>query len=112
MNLSISAQERYKGRCSYLKTPAAGLRASRRDPAVVARVSEMLAKIEAGGIDAVLGYARELDGWTGGDLELTRQQVERAAAKLSPELRGALELGLERTRRFAGEQRARLVDFE
>ena len=112
MNLSPSVQDRYKGRYRYLKAPAAGLRASRRDPAVAARVSEMLAKIEAGGIDAVLGYARDLDGWTGGDLELTRPQVERAAAKLSPELRSALELGLERTRRFAGEQRARLVDFE
>jgi sulfopropanediol 3-dehydrogenase len=112
MNLSASVQDRYQGRYRYLKTPAAGLRASARDPAVVARVSEMLAQIEAGGMDAVLSYARDLDGWVGSDLELTHAQLEQTTAQLSADLRQALELGLERTRRFASEQRARLVDFE
>jgi Histidinol dehydrogenase len=72
----------------------------------------MLAQIEAGGMDAVLSYARDLDGWVGSDLELTRAQLEQTTAQLSADLREALELGLERTRRFASEQRARLVDFE
>ncbi|MBQ6644638.1 MAG: histidinol dehydrogenase, partial [Saccharopolyspora sp.] len=53
-----------------LKTPAHEGPAAQRDPAVMQRVSEMLAAIERDGMDAVLRYASELDGWTGAEVEL------------------------------------------
>ena len=39
------------------------LPASGRDPAVAAKVSEMLLRIEREGMDAVRAYSRELDDW-------------------------------------------------
>ena len=51
-----------------LRPPAAG-----RDPAVAAKVSEMLLRIEREGMDAVRAYSRELDGW---DPPVRTQRIE------------------------------------
>lgn len=112
MLLSSQVQNQCAGSFRILKAPAVQAPPAQRDPAVVARVSEMLRTIESGGLDAVLSYARELDGWQGSDLELTPDQIAAAGYRLSPQLRAALELGAERTRTFAAEQRRHLVDFE
>jgi len=109
MQLIPSRLAHLTGTYKALKSPAVDGPEAQRDPAVIARVSEMLATIQRGGMDAVLRYARELDGWTGGDLELDTAQ---AGAALSPALRTALELGAERTGAFARLQRERLTDFE
>lgn len=85
---------------------------AQRDPAVVATVSQMLSRIEAGGMAAVLSYARDLDGWSGGDVELAAADFARIGDGLSPQVRAGLELGHERTTAFARQQRAHLVDFE
>jgi sulfopropanediol 3-dehydrogenase len=95
-----------------VKAPAHEGPPEQRSPAVVARVSEMLARIEAGGLNAVVGYARDLDGWTGGDLELPAEQFQKIGDGLPREVREALELGHERTQAFARAQREHLVDFE
>ncbi|OLL70994.1 Histidinol dehydrogenase [Pseudonocardia sp. Ae168_Ps1] len=86
--------------------------ADRRDPAVVATVSEMLSAIESGGMDAVLRYARDLDGFTGDDLLVGPAELARSGDELPADLREALDAGSERTRRFASMQRAHLQDFE
>jgi sulfopropanediol 3-dehydrogenase len=112
MLLSSHAKDQCAGAFRILKAPAVEAPPAQRDPAVVARVSEMLRTIESGGLDAVLTYARELDGWQGSDVELTASQVAAAGDRLSPALRTALELGAERTQAFAAEQRRHLVDFE
>jgi len=112
MQLSVHIQRDLAGSFRMLKTPAAAAGTHAIDVAVSERVSEMLLTIEAGGMDAVLRYARELDGWNRSDVELTGQAIRASGDTLSPGLRNALELGSERTQAFAREQRAHLVDFE
>ncbi|WP_328292897.1 histidinol dehydrogenase [Kineococcus sp. NBC_00420] len=102
------------GRFSPVKVPAVQTPPAQRDPAVAARVSGMLADIEEGGLDAVLRYAAELDGYDGSDgsaVELDADTIARSGERLPPELREAIELGGERTRAFAAAQRAHLSDF-
>lgn len=100
------------GRFEHLKAPATDAPAAQQDPAVAQRVSEMLGEIERDGFDAALRYARDLDGWTKPDVELTPDAVRAAGDALAPEHRAALELGAERTRRFAELQRSGLSDAE
>ena len=100
------------GRYRLLKSPSTDRPAAQRDPVVADRVSQMLTTIERDGMDAVLRYARELDGWEGADVELGPAELERAGDELPAELRAALELGAERTSAFARAQRSHLTDFE
>lgn len=100
------------GSFSLLKTPAFSGPPAQRDPAVIATVTEMLRTIEAGGMDAVLRYATDLDHWDSPDVELDEATIAKSGDHLDPVLREALELGAERTQKFATEQRNRLSDFE
>jgi len=81
-------------------------------PEIKERVSEMLSRIESGGLDAVRDYSRELDGWDPPDFRVSGEEIERAADAVDPELREAIEFGRDNTKRFAGMQRKTLVDFE
>ncbi|WP_132880219.1 histidinol dehydrogenase [Tamaricihabitans halophyticus] len=85
---------------------------AQRDPAVADRVSEMLSEIERGGMDAVLRYAHELDGWRGDTVEISAAELSRSGDELPKDVRVGLELGAERTKAFALAQRSHLVDFE
>ncbi len=76
----------------HLKTPAVDAPAAQRDPAVIRTVTEMLQTIERGGLDAVRDYARKLDGYTGGEIELSGAEIARSGAQLEPALRAAIEL--------------------
>jgi len=102
----------HDGAYRFVKTPAITAVAAQRDPKVAETVSAMLLDIDRRGLDAVGDYARRLDRWDGRDLELTAEQIASSGSRLAPDLRAAIELGGERTRAFAGEQRRRLVDFE
>lgn len=95
-----------------IKAPAKVVNDHLRDKEVSQRVSSMLEEIETKGMEAVLGYARELDGWQSPHLELSRKDLEQSGEELSASLRAGLELGARRTRAFADEQRKCLVDFE
>jgi sulfopropanediol 3-dehydrogenase len=112
MHLSDLDKQRIPGAFKVIKEPAGPGSPSQRDPHVAARVSQMLSDIERDGMDAVLRYAAELDGYQGTSLEVTQQDMERAVEELPLDLREALDAGAERTRRFAEMQRARLVEFE
>lgn len=101
-----------EGSFTFVKTPLITAPAAQRDPAVVAKVSEMLLDIERRGMDAVLEYATNLDRWDGRDIELDASAMAASGDRLDAALRSAIELGSERTRAFAAEQRRRLVDFE
>ncbi len=98
-----------------LKSPSEAARAAARpDPAVAARVSEMLLDLERGGIDAVRRHSRELDGWDGADgsFEVGAAEVTRATDSLSAPLRESIAFAQEQIRGFAQRQRATLTDFE
>ncbi|RNE66772.1 histidinol dehydrogenase [Cryobacterium tepidiphilum] len=103
---------RLSGSYRHLKVPAVSAPAAQRDPAVVETVSRMLLDIERRGMDAVLDYAKKLDGWAGGDIELGGSRIASSGDRLAPDLREAIELGAARTRAFALEQRSHLQDFE
>jgi sulfopropanediol 3-dehydrogenase len=112
MQLSARDAAHIHGSVTTLKGPAVGGVPAQRLPEVVATVSAMLGDIEANGMDAVVRYAQKLDGWQGGNLEVSRSDLARTGDSLSPELREALIAGADRTRLFAVEQRERLTDFE
>ena len=100
------------GSFHHLKTPAVRAPAAQRDPAVIDTVSRMLSAIEKRGLDAVREYARQLDGQTGAEIELSQARIASSGDRLDDRLRRAIELGSERTLAFAAEQRRHLVDFE
>jgi sulfopropanediol 3-dehydrogenase len=110
--MQITADEaRALGPFTWLKKPAVEGPPAQRDPKVIERVSEMLSDIERNGLDAVRGYARDLDGWTG-DIEVSADELRRSGDTLPADVRASLELGYDRTNRFATAQRAHLSDFE
>jgi sulfopropanediol 3-dehydrogenase len=100
-----------RGELLWVKRPEANGAAS-SDPAIAARVSEILLDIERGGEDALRRYSRELDGWDPPSFELDREQIERSEQLLDPELRRHLQLARDRTEAFARAQRATLSDLE
>ena len=97
--------------CHYLKRPTEEpVKGS--PPAVKERVSEMLSRIESGGMDSVRQYSRELDGWDPPDFRISDEEIASATDSVEPELREAIEFGRDNTKRFAEMQRETLVDFE
>src|SRR5919107_3690864 len=113
MHLSPEDKSRIRsGAVIVVKEPEEGRVDEVRDPAVVAKVSEMLGAIERDGMDAVLRYARELDGYEGSGQEIHEAELEKSGERIPSGVREALETGAERTRRFAAMQRERLQDFE
>jgi sulfopropanediol 3-dehydrogenase len=112
MQFSAQCAAEHEGAFRLLKRPASVGPPAQRDPAVIVRVSEMLAEINAGGFDAVLRFAAELDHWDGGSVELDATTIASSGDRLDRALRAALELGAERTQKFATESRNHLTDFE
>jgi sulfopropanediol 3-dehydrogenase len=96
---------------TYLKRPVAG-GAPGPDPAVAARVSEMLLAIERGGADAVRAYSRELDGWDPPSFEIGADRIAAATASLPDSLTDSIAFAQLQIRSFAERQRATLTDFE
>ncbi len=112
MHLTPRDKDRITGSYTVVREPDRPDVAAQSDPRVIETVSAMLADIEANGLRAVRGYAERLDGWTGGeDFEIESDQIESLTADLPAGLKQALDAGAERTRRFAGMQRAHLHDF-
>ena len=113
MHLTSSDKNRVSGAFTVVREPDRADVAAQSDPQVIETVSRMLLDIEQNGRPALRRYAEQLDGWTGGeDFEIPADQIEGLTADLPVDLREALDAGAERTRRFAGMQRAHLVDFE
>lgn len=101
-----------EGSFRHLKTPLVDAPAAQREPVVIETVSAMLADISSRGMDAVLDYARKLDNYVGGEVELTAAQIATSGDRIAPDLREAIELGSQRTKAFATAQREHLTDFE
>jgi sulfopropanediol 3-dehydrogenase len=113
MHLNPRDRTRISGTFTVVRQPERLDVPAQSDPSVSATVSEMLSSIERGGLEEVRRYAERLDGWTGGnDFEVSSERVDQLTASLPADLCTALDAGAERTRRFAGMQRAHLHDFE
>ncbi len=82
------------------------------DPAVQAKVTEMLLMIERDGMDAVRRYSRDLDGWNPPSFEISAAEVARSASTLPGAFREAFQRSVDTVRSFAQHQRSLLVDTE
>ena len=87
------------------KTPQTGTDETR------AIVSEMLAKIEAGGEDTALAYGRELDGYTGPAI-VSEDIIAAAADKVSQQLKDDIQFAYDRVTKFAHAQKDSIQEFE
>ena len=87
------------------KTPQTGTDETR------AIVSEMLAKIEAGGEDTALAYGRELDGYTGPAI-VSEDIIAAAADKVSQQLKDDIQFAYDRVTKFAHAQKESIQEFE
>ena len=74
-------------------------------------VMEMLLAIKDGGEKAVRDYAAKLDGWTG-DIIVTREEVDRAAATLDDQTRKDIQFAYEQVYNFAVKQRESMKEFQ
>ncbi|GAA3778072.1 histidinol dehydrogenase [Microbacterium kribbense] len=112
MQIDVSDEKYISGKFETLKAPEIGGVAAQRLPQVVETVSEMLSQIESRGVDAVLEYSRRLDRWEGTDIEVGAQMLAASGDGLPSEVREAMAMSVDHTRRFAQEQRRQHVDFE
>lgn len=78
---------------------------------VAERVAAILADIEAGGLDAVRRWSRELDGWDPPSFVAGPDEIERATASLDPALREHIAFAQRQVRGFAQAQLDTLRDL-
>jgi sulfopropanediol 3-dehydrogenase len=75
MQLSERDLKHITGDIVTLKSPAVGGAPAQRLPEVIETVSAMLGDIEKNGMDAVVKYSRQLDGWQGKSLEIGQRRT-------------------------------------
>jgi sulfopropanediol 3-dehydrogenase len=73
-------------------------------------VDEMLAEIERRGEPAVSEYAATLDRWTG-EIVVSREEIDRRTADISPSIKQDIEFATAQVRRFAQAQRESMREF-
>ena len=89
------------------------LRRSQIDaPVIGERVAAILERVRAGGDRAVLDLTAEIDSVALDSLEVAPEEIERAEAAVSPELKRAIATAAEHIERFHAAQRPRTVDLE
>ena len=74
-------------------------------------VQAMLAKIEAGGEDAVIAYGRELDGYHG-DIVVPADVIAAAGGQISQQLKDDIRFAYDRVTTFAEAQKKSITEFE
>lgn len=74
-------------------------------------VSDMLARIEAEGEDAVKDYALKLDKWDG-PIVVTREDMDARAAEVPDQVKEDIAFAVKQVRAFAVAQRESVQDFE
>ncbi len=75
------------------------------------RVADMLKEIELGGEAVARSYGERLDSYTG-PIEITRAEIEAAAAKIPEQLKQDIAFSHQRVRAFAERQKASVSAFE
>ena len=81
------------------------------DPDVRRRVTDLLARLEAGREGEAERLATEFDGWSG-PIEVSAAQIEAASRSLSPQLIDDIAHAHDHIRRFADAQLASITEFE
>ncbi len=87
--------------------------ASAVDPATSARATAIVDAVRLGGDAALAGFARELDGWTGGNsLVIGADALAAALTDLDPAVRELLDRVAGRIREFAVAQRGTIAELD
>lgn len=94
----------------YLKSPPDDGAGAQQE--IVRTVSEMLLRIERGGITAIREYSRRLDDWAPRSFLVSEDEARRAVDATDPVLRGHIDFARDQIRGFAQHQRATLTDLE
>jgi len=89
-----------------------GHRLFEQDPETTRIVSEMLADLEANGMDAVRKYSTRFDDWDPPDFELSEKQIQEAISQLDPQIIEDTDYCQSNVRRFAQAQLATLRPLE
>jgi sulfopropanediol 3-dehydrogenase len=89
-----------------------GHRLFERDPETARVVGEMLADLEAHGLEAVRRYSRKFDDWNPPSFELTPAQIEEAIGRLDPQVLRDTDFCQGNVRAFARAQAATLRPLE
>lgn len=93
----------------YLKSPAVS--PAKRGREIRDRVGAMLAEIERRREDAVIEYARKLDGWEG-EFTLSDSKKARLLARVAEAVRADIDFSHTQITRFARAQRNSIQEFE
>ncbi len=89
-----------------------GHRLFERDPETAHTVAEMLADLEAHGLEGVRRYSRKFDDWDPPDFELTPAQIGEAIACLDPQVLKDTDFCQDNVRAFARKQLETLRPLE
>jgi sulfopropanediol 3-dehydrogenase len=89
-----------------------GHRLFERDAETARVVGQMLAELEAYGLEAARRYSRKLDDWDPPDFELSEAQVREAVARLEPQVLRDTGFCQDNVRAFARAQLATLRPLE
>jgi sulfopropanediol 3-dehydrogenase len=79
---------------------------------VRATVTEILRAVEQEGIVGVRRYSERLDGWNPDSFRVSSDEIVRATAAISDELREHIDFSIAQVSDFARRQRASLSEFE
>jgi histidinol dehydrogenase len=79
---------------------------------ITARVEQRLRLVKRGGDRALRELTAEIEGREAGNLEVSREEFDRAEAAVTPELRDAIETAARNIRRFHEAQRPKGLDLE
>ncbi len=80
-------------------------RVGQTSPEIEGAVREIIEAVRAGGDKAVKEYSKKFDGWTPENLELSREELEKAAAECDPEFLASLKRAADNIRAFHQRQK-------
>ncbi len=80
-------------------------RVGQTSPEIEGAVREIIETVRAGGDKAVKEYSKKFDGWTPENLELSREELEKAAAECDPEFLASLKRAADNIRAFHQRQK-------
>ena len=80
-------------------------RVGQTSPEIEGAVREIIEAVRAGGDKAVKEYSKKFDGWTPENLELSREELEKAAAECDPEFLASLKRAAHNIRVFHQRQK-------
>lgn len=87
-------------------------RPSQEDAGLMARVEKIVERVRRGGDAALQDLSREIDGYSGGQLEVTEEEIERGCEAVGSPLREAMRHAADNIAKFHRAQTPREIEVE